>query len=61
MWRRVRGLSGLSAVVYTQLTDVEAEWNGLLTYDREVKCEAELMARVAPLVREARRALSEEA
>jgi hypothetical protein len=26
---------GLSAVVYTQLTDVEDEVNGLLTYDRE--------------------------
>ncbi|HWE03944.1 MAG TPA: glycoside hydrolase family 2 TIM barrel-domain containing protein [Tepidisphaeraceae bacterium] len=27
---------GLSAVVYTQITDVETECNGLLTYDREV-------------------------
>jgi hypothetical protein len=27
---------GLSAVVYTQLTDVETECNGLLTYDRAV-------------------------
>ncbi|MCG3123233.1 MAG: Beta-galactosidase [Phycisphaerales bacterium] len=27
---------GLSAVVYTQLTDVEIECNGLLTYDRKV-------------------------
>src|SRR5438093_12385216 len=27
---------GLSAVVYTQTTDVEYEGNGLLTYDREV-------------------------
>ncbi len=27
---------GLSATVYTQLTDVEDELNGLLTYDREV-------------------------
>jgi hypothetical protein len=27
---------GLSAAVYTQLTDVETEANGLLTYDREV-------------------------
>ncbi|MDZ7374309.1 MAG: PA14 domain-containing protein [candidate division KSB1 bacterium] len=27
---------GLSAAVYTQLTDVETENNGLLTYDREV-------------------------
>jgi beta-galactosidase/beta-glucuronidase len=29
-------ISGLSAVVYTQLTDVEDEVNGLLTYDRKV-------------------------
>ena len=28
---------GLSAAVYTQLSDVEDETNGLLTYDREVK------------------------
>ncbi len=29
--------AGLSAAVYTQLTDVETENNGLLTYDREVE------------------------
>jgi len=29
-------LSGVSAGVYTQTTDVEAEVNGLMTYDREV-------------------------
>ncbi len=28
--------AGLSAVIYTQTTDVETECNGLLTYDREV-------------------------
>ncbi|MBM3420553.1 MAG: hypothetical protein FJY11_05395 [Bacteroidetes bacterium] len=28
--------SGLSAVVYTQTTDVETETNGLLTYDRKI-------------------------
>jgi hypothetical protein len=28
--------SGLSAAVYTQITDVEIEINGLITYDREV-------------------------
>jgi hypothetical protein len=27
---------GLSAAVYTQITDVESEVNGLMTYDREV-------------------------
>ena len=28
--------AGLCACIYTQLTDVETECNGLLTYDREV-------------------------
>ncbi len=32
----LRGERGMSAYVYTQLTDVENETNGLLTYDREV-------------------------
>ena len=27
---------GLSAAVYTQLTDIEEEVNGLLTYDRKI-------------------------
>ena len=33
---RLRNDKGLSAAVYTQLTDVETEGNGLLTYDRAV-------------------------
>jgi hypothetical protein len=38
---------GLSAVVYTQTTDVETECNGLFTYDREVlKFDAKKMAAV---------------
>ncbi len=37
---------GLSAGIYTQLTDVETECNGLLTYDREVlKVDADRVAR----------------
>jgi len=31
--------NGLSAAVYTELTDVEAELNGLMTYDRVVKAD----------------------
>ena len=27
---------GLTAAIYTQLTDVESECNGLITYDREM-------------------------
>ena len=38
---------GLSAIVYTQLSDVEGETNGLLTYDREViKLPVEDIARI---------------
>ncbi len=40
LWRRVWQLkneSGLCAAVYTQLTDVETECNGLLTYDRKIE------------------------
>jgi hypothetical protein len=33
---QLRETDGLSAVVYTQTTDVEGEINGLLTYDREM-------------------------
>ncbi|MGE0538073.1 MAG: sugar-binding domain-containing protein [Pirellulales bacterium] len=33
---QLRDKPGLSAAVYTQLTDVEQEINGLLTYDRQV-------------------------
>jgi hypothetical protein len=35
VWR-LRNNSGLSASVFTQITDVETECNGLMTYDREV-------------------------
>jgi len=38
---------GLAAAVYTQLTDVEGELNGLLTYDRKVtKVNADRVARI---------------
>ncbi|MDM7990433.1 sugar-binding domain-containing protein [Arthrobacter sp. zg-Y877] len=48
---------GLAATVYTQLTDVEDEVNGLLTYDRRVvKIDAALVRRInARLIRAARR------
>jgi hypothetical protein len=49
---------GLSAAVYTQITDVETECNGLLTYDRQVTkldpaviAEANRTSRRVPLVR----------
>ena len=37
-------MEGLAAAVYTQLSDVEDELNGVLTYDRKVeKISPELM------------------
>ena len=45
---------GLCADVYTQLTDVEDEINGLLTYDRRItKVDAERMRRIADALRAA--------
>ncbi len=35
---------GLAGSIYTQLSDIEDEVNGLITYDREVvKCDQEIM------------------
>ena len=42
---------GLSASVYTQLSDVEGEINGLLTYDRKVlKVDKKLIKRANDLL-----------
>jgi hypothetical protein len=49
---QLRGLiaDGLSAAVYTQITDVEVEVNGLMTYDRaQVKLPADASAAAATL------------
>ena len=53
---RMRAEEGLAAIVYTQLSDVESECNGLVTYDREVvKADPRAIldanaGRIAPLV-----------
>lgn len=44
---------GLSASCYTQLTDVEDEVNGILTYDRILKLDGDAIARVNEAVYEA--------
>ena len=42
---------GLAAAVYTQVSDVESERNGLLTYDRRVcKAEPERFCRINALL-----------
>ncbi|MDP6119312.1 MAG: sulfatase-like hydrolase/transferase [Planctomycetota bacterium] len=50
-WRKVDEhdrMDGTSAAIYTQLTDVETEVNGLMSYDRKViKADVELFARAA--------------
>ncbi|MBW3637109.1 MAG: glycoside hydrolase family 2 [Armatimonadetes bacterium] len=44
MLKQFRDARGLSAAVYTQITDVEREVNGLLTYDRVLKCDPKQIA-----------------
>lgn len=44
MLKRFRNEAGLSAAVYTEITDVEIESNGLLTYDRILKCDPQQIA-----------------
>ena len=39
IWDAIAASKGLHGYCYTQLTDVETEINGLLTYDRKPKCD----------------------
>ncbi len=43
--KRLRDEKGLSAAVYTEITDVEIESNGLMTYDRVIKCDPAQIAK----------------
>jgi beta-galactosidase/beta-glucuronidase len=43
IWPQIR-TPGLSAAIYTQLTDVEQEANGLMTYDRVPKVDPDIIA-----------------
>ena len=45
MLKQLREEKGLSGAVYTQITDVEIETNGLMTYDRIFKCDPAQIAR----------------
>ena len=52
-----QNFSALSAAVYTQITDVETECNGLLTYDRLLKADpARIRAANGALIANAYRA-----
>lgn len=44
MLKRFQDRNGLSAAVYTQITDVEIESNGLMTYDRVLKVDPSAIA-----------------
>ncbi|WP_186458797.1 glycoside hydrolase family 2 protein [Mucilaginibacter achroorhodeus] len=45
MLAKFRTYNGLSAAVYTEITDVEIELNGLMTYDRVLKADADKIRR----------------
>ena len=38
--------NGLSATVYTELTDIEDEMNGILTFDRVLKMDKEELIKI---------------
>ena len=40
LWNGIRAIPGFAGICYTQLTDVEQEINGLMTYDRKLKFDA---------------------
>ncbi|HEX6728998.1 MAG TPA: hypothetical protein VF074_03260, partial [Pyrinomonadaceae bacterium] len=44
LMRGIASLKFLAGFCYTQLTDIEQEINGLLTYDRKPKVNPELIA-----------------
>ena len=43
--KELRDTKNLSAAVYTEITDVEIESNGLMTYDRVIKCDPAQIAK----------------
>ncbi|WP_145246803.1 sugar-binding domain-containing protein [Aeoliella mucimassa] len=45
MLKKFNEENGLTSAIYTQLTDVEIEINGLLTYDRQLKIDPEWIAK----------------
>lgn len=60
--RQFAGQCGLSSAIYTQITDVENELNGIMTYDREVlKLDADAVRSANESVVEAGRAVDADA
>jgi beta-galactosidase/beta-glucuronidase len=46
LWLGIRDTPQFAGICYTQLTDVEQEINGLMTYDRKLKFEAEAIRKL---------------
>ncbi len=51
LYEAIARLPAFAGLCYTQLTDVEQEVNGLLTYDRKPKFDAKLVREINELVR----------
>jgi hypothetical protein len=46
LWTAIKETPGFVGICYTQLTDVEQEINGLLTYDRKPKFDVEAVKKL---------------
>ena len=50
LWMGIRDTPQFAGICYTQLTDVEQEINGLMTYDRKLKFSAEELKKLNDLL-----------
>jgi beta-galactosidase/beta-glucuronidase len=51
LYEAIARIPGFAGLCYTQLTDVEQEINGLMTYDRKPKCDVRKVREINALVR----------
>ena len=50
LYQAIARIPGFAGLCYTQLTDVEQEINGLMTYDRKLKFDAQKLREINDLV-----------
>jgi hypothetical protein len=50
LYNAIARIPGFAGLCYTQLTDVEQEINGLMTYDRKLKFDAQKLREINALV-----------
>ena len=50
LYLAIRKIPGFAGLCYTQLTDVEQEINGLLTFDRKPKFDSKILREINGLV-----------